>query len=83
MSVRERQGKVEKLGLFARVNLVGDAPVFRRALSKIASFTEIDATVLIAGESGTGKELAGRFITTARDAITRLFPSIARRSQRH
>lgn len=62
MSVRERQGLVEKLGLFARVNLIGDAPVFRRALSKIASFTEIDATVLIAGESGTGKELAARTI---------------------
>lgn len=62
MSVGDDESSAVNRGLFTRVNLVGDAPPFRRAIDQIARFAEIDATVLITGESGTGKELAARAI---------------------
>ena len=45
---------------FARLNLLGDSPVFREALRLIGRIAAVDATVLIQGETGTGKELAAR-----------------------
>ncbi len=47
---------------FAALNLVGDAPAFRRALSLIQRVAACDATVLLQGQTGTGKELAARAI---------------------
>jgi two-component system response regulator GlrR len=47
---------------FARLNLVGESPSFRHALSLIKRVSQCDATVLIQGETGTGKELAARAI---------------------
>jgi DNA-binding NtrC family response regulator len=40
--------------------LIGRAPVFQDALSKLAVVAKSDATVLITGETGTGKELVAR-----------------------
>lgn len=62
MSLGENEHSTETRGLFARINLVGHAPRFRRAMDRIARFSDVDATVLVAGESGTGKELAARAI---------------------
>ena len=47
---------------FASLNLVGESPAFRRALSLIDKVSGCDATVLVQGETGTGKELAARAI---------------------
>jgi DNA-binding NtrC family response regulator len=47
---------------FALLNLVGESPAFRRALSVIEKVSRCDATVLVQGETGTGKELAARAI---------------------
>jgi DNA-binding NtrC family response regulator len=52
-SLREKRG----LG-----TLIGRAPVFRRAIEKIPSIAQSDATALICGETGTGKELVARAI---------------------
>jgi two-component system, NtrC family, response regulator GlrR len=42
--------------------LIGQAPVFRRAIAQIPAIARSDATVLICGETGTGKELVARAI---------------------
>ena len=42
--------------------LIGQAPLFRRAISQLPAIARSDATVLICGETGTGKELVGRAI---------------------
>lgn len=47
---------------FARLNLVGQSPAFRRALDLICRVAACDETALVYGETGTGKELAGRAI---------------------
>jgi DNA-binding NtrC family response regulator len=47
---------------FARLNLVGQSPAFRRSLDLIGRVSACDETVLVSGETGTGKELAGRAI---------------------
>src|SRR6266487_4649066 len=43
-------------------SLIGESPVFVRALNSIPIFTASEATVLITGETGTGKELFARAI---------------------
>ncbi|MGY6214190.1 sigma-54 interaction domain-containing protein [Methylolobus aquaticus] len=48
--------------IFEELNLIGEAPAFREALSLIARYADCPATVLISGETGTGKELAARAI---------------------
>ena len=47
---------------FGSLNLVGESPAFRRALTLIHRVSQCDATVLVLGETGTGKELASRAI---------------------
>jgi len=42
------------------VEMLGDSPVFRRAVALIERMARFDAPVLIEGETGTGKELAAR-----------------------
>jgi two-component system, NtrC family, response regulator GlrR len=42
--------------------LVGESPVFLRAIRDLPTIARDDATVLIAGETGTGKELVARAI---------------------
>jgi DNA-binding NtrC family response regulator len=46
----------------ALAKLVGEAPVFRKAISLLPAAALSDATVLICGETGTGKELVARAI---------------------
>ena len=42
--------------------LIGKAPVFRDALSRLPTLARADGTVLITGETGTGKELVARAV---------------------
>ncbi len=42
--------------------LIGEAPVFRRAIAQLPAIAQSDGTVLICGETGTGKELVARAI---------------------
>ena len=42
--------------------LVGQSPVLRRVLDKVALVAATDSPVLVTGESGTGKELVARMI---------------------
>ena len=42
---------------FARLNLIGDSPVFRAVLEMVLRMASCEATVLVQGETGTGKEL--------------------------
>jgi DNA-binding NtrC family response regulator len=42
--------------------LIGQAPIFRRAIAPISAIAQSDGTVLICGETGTGKELVARAI---------------------
>jgi two-component system response regulator GlrR len=46
----------------ARLNLIGQSPVFLAAVRLIHRIARSDATALIQGETGTGKELAARAI---------------------
>ncbi len=48
--------------LSMRMNMIGEAPAFLRALSVIRRISRYRAMVLISGETGTGKELAARAI---------------------
>lgn len=43
-------------------SIIGEAPVFQRALQHAEEAAASDATVLVTGESGTGKELMARLI---------------------
>lgn len=47
---------------FMKLNLVGHAPLFLRALRLIEKVAHCEVPVLIEGETGTGKELAARAI---------------------
>ncbi len=42
--------------------LIGQAPLFRRAIAQLPAIAKSDGTVLICGETGTGKELVARAI---------------------
>jgi len=42
--------------------LIGEAPVFRRAIAQLPVIAQSDGTVMISGETGTGKELVARAI---------------------
>jgi DNA-binding NtrC family response regulator len=42
--------------------IIGRAPVFREALSRLPTLARADGTVLITGETGTGKELVARAV---------------------
>jgi two-component system, NtrC family, response regulator HydG len=42
--------------------LIGNAPLFRRALDTIRQAAPTSASILLEGESGTGKELAARLV---------------------
>lgn len=52
----------DNVDIFEELNLIGQAPAFREALSLLARYAGCPATVLISGETGTGKELAARAI---------------------
>lgn len=68
-ALASRRLRVENLRLRSELEelrrgrqLVGDAPLFRRALQLATQASASDATVLLRGESGTGKELFARHI---------------------
>ncbi len=55
--------------------LIGQAPVFLRAISQLPAVARSDATVLITGETGTGKELVARALHYLSDRAQ--FPFVA------
>jgi len=57
-----------------RTFLMGDSPVFVRALKLIERLGKLDIPVLIEGETGTGKELAARAIHYG--GLRRAFPFV-------
>jgi len=46
----------------ALAKLVGEAPLFLKAIQRLPVMAKSEATVLITGETGTGKELVARAI---------------------
>lgn len=46
----------------AKLNLIGESPIFRHSMRMIDRVARTDAAVLIRGETGTGKELVARAI---------------------
>src|SRR5262245_3361913 len=46
----------------ALAKLVGQSPVFLKAIEQLPAVAKDEATVLISGETGTGKELIARAI---------------------
>jgi two-component system, NtrC family, response regulator GlrR len=46
----------------APVDLIGEAPLFKRAMEQIPQIARSEASVLITGETGTGKELVARVL---------------------
>ena len=46
----------------ALANLIGNAPIFLKAIEPLPAMAKSDATALINGETGTGKELVARAI---------------------
>ena len=46
----------------ALAKLVGQSPVFLKAIKQLPAVAKDEATVLISGETGTGKELIARAI---------------------
>src|SRR5262245_598996 len=59
---QRRQQSAVPEAAFARLNMLGNAPAFAKALHTIGRIAAVDATVLIQGETGTGKELAARAV---------------------
>ena len=49
-------------GKYSFGNMVGNSEALKKALERVSSVCETDASVLITGESGTGKELIARSI---------------------
>ncbi|MCU0722510.1 MAG: sigma 54-interacting transcriptional regulator, partial [Planctomycetes bacterium] len=61
---RDRRKDVER-SLGAGGRIVGESPVFRKALELVRRAGESDATVLLRGETGTGKEVLARLLHEA------------------
>ncbi|GEM_PF-442234 len=58
-----RADSVERLKIdLGMGSLIGESPLFIRALQQIPKLARCEATVLLSGETGTGKELAARAI---------------------
>jgi len=53
--------------------LVGNAPTFREAISRLPDIARSDLPVLITGETGTGKELVARAIHEMSDRVSHPF----------
>lgn len=62
MSIKETHSSDDLFALFARHNMIGKSPAFRRVLELIKKISACEAAVLIEGETGTGKEVASRAI---------------------
>ena len=57
-----RELREELSGQFKFENIIGDSPVIRTLLEKVAKVAVRDTSVLITGESGTGKELIAQAV---------------------
>ena len=62
--------KVQKQG---DVELIGESPVFKKAISEASKLAAGDMPVLITGESGAGKELFARFIHSVSPRKDKMF----------
>jgi len=50
------------IGELSLRQMVGEAPAFRQALTRVGLFANSDAPVLLTGETGTGKEVCARLL---------------------
>src|SRR3989440_6574420 len=60
---REQEADLERRHAHSdKINLLGTAPAFRRAIELARKVAPTDASVFITGESGSGKEMIAQFI---------------------
>src|SRR6059036_707302 len=74
---RETRAQQERTGVDAGgLSVLGNAPVFRDAITLARRVASTDASVLITGESGSGKELIAQFIHQHSRRSSRLLVAI-------
>ncbi|MFT5534523.1 MAG: propionate catabolism operon transcriptional regulator [Burkholderiaceae bacterium] len=61
-TLRMQQRKLQVSAKYSFADLLGNSPVFQRAINTARRFAKTDMTVLIIGESGVGKELFAQAI---------------------
>jgi PAS domain S-box-containing protein len=66
--------EIDKASMFEEI--VGDSPLLRGILTRLAKVAPADSTVLITGETGTGKELIARAIHKRSRRCSRAFVSV-------
>lgn len=66
--------EIAKASMFEEI--VGESPVLRAVLARVAKVAPTDSTVLITGETGTGKELVARAIHKRSNRAARAFVTV-------
>ncbi|MGC4050926.1 MAG: sigma 54-interacting transcriptional regulator [Paludibaculum sp.] len=66
--------EIAKASMFEEI--VGESPVLRAVLARVARVAPTDSTVLITGETGTGKELVARAIHKRSNRAARAFITV-------
>ncbi|MGJ5815841.1 sigma 54-interacting transcriptional regulator [Paludibaculum fermentans] len=66
--------EIAKASMFEEI--VGESPVLRSVLARVAKVAPTDSTVLITGETGTGKELVARAIHKRSNRAARAFVTV-------
>lgn len=68
--LRNTFGETSRDGVPTHYGIVGESPVLRAMLRKLAKAARADVPVMISGESGTGKELVARAVHRLSDRCT-------------